>query len=546
MKYYNYISILLFVSFSALTSCTQDDNMGNEASSTQNFLISVSDTGFESDNTTRATENNYSTIFVNGDAIGIFAVRNGAIVSNINNVKCTMQDGAWEMETNIEYKESEFKKMSFYAYYPYNGTFNSDTDFDASKTLTDGDPFEGYVANWKVDAEQDEANYTKYDLMTSVGKASGQRLKGEVSFVMQHRMALAVLQMPDVVYDFTNTDVTIDDYILPTQAGSFKLNNKIAKPYEQEINSKTYYRFLVNPNKEFTIAGSYITSKEEKTYDHTATLTSGQAKLYKVKNPDTIKQQLSVGDYLCADGSIISKDAAVPENAIGVIFYVGNPQPSVTHADKYVEAKDPLRRDYPECKHGLVLALKNALLGTAEKGRFNTSNKHYYGTWFRTDEKYMNSYVDTERGKNVAPIAGFQGYNNTVLMEVGATMGDDYKAGAGNALTALENYRTENATPTTSTGWYFPSDFDLITVKQVVATVNSSIEKANGTVLVINDGATEGGSFYWSNTERNNEWLWANTMGSGSDASGPAESGSLTAKRYASNNDGFFRMMLAF
>lgn len=546
MKYYNYISILLFVSFSALTSCTQDDNMGNEANSTQNFQISVSDTGFESDNATRATENNYSTIFANGDAIGIFAVRNGAIVSNINNVKCTMQDGAWEMETNIEYKESEFKKMSFYAYYPYNGTFNSDTDFDASKTLTDGDPFEGCVANWKVDAEQDEANYTKYDLMTSVGKASGQRLKGEVSFVMQHRMALAVLQMPDVVYDFTNTDVTIDDYILPTQAGSFKLNNKIAKPYEQEINSKTYYRFLVNPNKEFTIAGSYITSKEEKTYDHTATLTSGQAKLYKIKNPDTIKQQLSVGDYLCADGSIISKDAAVPENAIGVIFYVGNPQPSVTHADKYVEAKDPLRRDYPECKHGLVLALKNALLGTAEKGRFNTSNKHYYGTWFRTDEKYMNSYVDTERGKNVAPIAGFQGYNNTVLMEVGATMGDDYKAGAGNALTALENYRTENATPTTSTGWYFPSDFDLITVKQVVATVNSSIEKANGTVLVINDGATEGGSFYWSNTERNNEWLWANTMGSGSDASGPAESGSLTAKRYASNNDGFFRMMLAF
>lgn len=546
MKYYNYISILLFVSFSALTSCTQDDNMDNEASSTQNFQISVSDTGFESDNTTRATENNYSTIFVNGDAIGIFAVRNGAIVSNINNIKCTMQDGAWEMETNIEYKESEFKKMSFYAYYPYNDTFNSDTDFDASKTLTDGDPFEGYVANWKVDAEQDEANYTKYDLMTSVGKASGQRLKGEVSFVMQHRMALAVLQMPDVVYDFTNTDVTIDDYILPTQAGSFKLNNKIAKPYEQEINSKTYYRFLVNPNKEFTIAGSYITSKEEKTYDHTATLTSGQAKLYKVKNPDTIKQQLSVGDYLCADGSIISKDAAVPENAIGVIFYVGNPQPSVTHADKYAEAKDPLRRDYPECKHGLVLALKNALLGTEEKGRFNTSNKHYYGTWFRTDEKYMNSYVDTERGKNVAPIAGFQGYNNTVLMEVGATMGDDYKAGAGNALTALENYRIENATPTTSTGWYFPSDFDLITVKQVVTTVNSSIEKANGTVLVINDGATEGGSFYWSNTERNNEWLWVNTMGSGGDASGPAESGSLTAKRYASNNDGFFRMMLAF
>ena len=108
----------------------------------QGFQISVSDTGFKTDNATRATENNYSTVFTNGDAIGIFAVRNGGIVSNINNVKCTMQDGSWEMDTNIEYKESEFKKMSFYAYYPYSETFDSDTDFDASKTLTDGDPFE--------------------------------------------------------------------------------------------------------------------------------------------------------------------------------------------------------------------------------------------------------------------------------------------------------------------------------------------------------------------------------------------------------------------
>lgn len=169
MKYYNYISILLFVSFSALTSCTQDDNMGNEEGFAQNFLISVSDTGFESDYTTRATENNYSTIFANGDAIGIFAVKNGKIVSDINNLKCTMQDGAWEMETNIEYKESEFSKMSFYAYYPYTETFNSDTDFDAAKVLTAGDPFEKYVANWIVDVKQDETNYTKYDL--KIGRA---------------------------------------------------------------------------------------------------------------------------------------------------------------------------------------------------------------------------------------------------------------------------------------------------------------------------------------------------------------------------------------
>lgn len=536
MKHYNYIFTLLLVGFATLTSCTQDDNIGNEGNPMQGFQVSVSDTGFKTNNATRATENNYSTIFTNGDAIGIFAVRNGEIVSNINNVKCTMQDGAWEMDTNIEYKESEFKKMSFYAYYPYNALFDSNTDFDESKTLTDGDPFEGYVANWRIEADQNEANYTKYDLMTSVGKASGQRLKGEISFVMQHRMALAVLQMPEVIYNFTNTEVTIADYVLPTQASSFKLNNKAARPYEQEINSKTYYRFLVNPNEEFSIEGSYIAGKEEKTYDHTATLTSGQAKLYKVKNPEAIKHQLSVGDYLCEDGSIVSKSAEAPENAIGVVFYVGNPQPSVTHAGTYTEAKDPLRRDYPECKHGLVLALKNALVNDVEKEKFSTANKNNYSDWYWNDEKYLNGYI-SPASKDV--IAGFQGYNNTVLMEVGVTMGDGSQKGAGNAFTALENYRTEYATPKVTTSWYFPSVSDLIAVKQAVATLNTSINKANGTELVIND-STGSEDFYWSNTERNNEWMWVNTMGSG------YENGAVAFKRCTADVNGFFRMMLAF
>ena len=44
-------------------------------------------------NKTRATESDYSTKFVEGDAIGVFAVRNEAIVGEINNRKFTMQDG---------------------------------------------------------------------------------------------------------------------------------------------------------------------------------------------------------------------------------------------------------------------------------------------------------------------------------------------------------------------------------------------------------------------------------------------------------------------
>ena len=533
MKYYNYISILLFVSFSALTSCTQDDDMGNEAGSTQNFQISVSDTGFKSDNATRATENNYSTIFANGDAIGIFAVRNGAIVSNINNVKCTMQDGSWEMETNIEYQESEFKKMSFYAYYPYNDTFNSDTDFDASKTLTDGDPFEGYVANWKVDAKQDEANYTQYDLMTSIGKASGQRLKGEVSFAMQHRMALAVLQMPEVVYNFTNTDVAIDDYVLPTQAGTFKLNNQVANPYEQEIGSKTYYRFLVNPNKEFTIEGTYI-AKDEKGYDHTATLTSGQAKLYKVKNPDPIKQTLSVGDYFCADGSIITKDIqTVPENIIGIVFYVGNPQPSVTHSSTYTENVDALHRDYPECKHGLVVALNNVIKDEIEANKFGDAKKSF-GGWFTTDPDWKDKFIGTE---TKASISGFMGYNNTTLMEMSWPLGDSYQGACKFAWPYTEYYRNQVLVPEHTSKWFIPSVEELNEIAKVVSIVNTSLKSVtNGQAFESNDGAIKNGIFYWATTERNTDWVWGHKISSGSDI----------AQRQSGDYMGYYRMMIAF
>lgn len=525
MKYYNYIFMLLFVGLAALTSCTQDDNIGNEGNPMQSFQIFVTDTGFDTGNATRAIENEYSTIFANGDAIGIFAVRNGSIVSDINNVKCTMVDGVWVMDAYIEYKESEFNTMSFYAYYPYSETFNSDTDFEASKTLTDGDPFEGYVANWRVEANQNETNYTKYDLMTSVGKASGQRLKGEVSFIMQHRMALAVLQMPELVYNFTNTDVTINDYALPTQAGTFRLNNQTATPYEQEIGSNTYYRFLVNPNREFTIAGSYIAGKEEKTYDHTATLTSGQAKLYRVKNPDPIRQLLSVGDYLCADGSIVTRDAAVPDNAVGVVFYVGNPQPSVTNSDRVTAENDALLRDYPSAVHGLVMALDN----TQESGINMGGTALYHG--------FAEHYIGCNTGNGTLPTVTFPGclgYNNTRLLSLFCEGG--MPSGCTVAYSQITNYNTTVSVPTTASPWYLPNMQELNSIRDNMTVLNTAIGNIGGTQMEAYEATANG--FYWSSNERNNNTQWIHRMQS--DITGS------WIRRDSGSSTGYYRLVLAF
>ena len=110
---------MLLLGVVSLASCSQDDGIEGENMGTlQGFQISVSEDGFQAVNApgTRATENNYTTKFSEGDMIGIFAVKGENIVEDINNRQFTYQDGEWVLtdgEDAIEYKGSEFSKMSF-------------------------------------------------------------------------------------------------------------------------------------------------------------------------------------------------------------------------------------------------------------------------------------------------------------------------------------------------------------------------------------------------------------------------------------------------
>ena len=61
----------------------------------------------------------------------------------------TLDDGGDE----IEYKGSEFQRIHVYAYYPYD----PNVTFEPAKT----NPFETYVNNWKVGADQSEGECTK-------------------------------------------------------------------------------------------------------------------------------------------------------------------------------------------------------------------------------------------------------------------------------------------------------------------------------------------------------------------------------------------------
>ena len=399
MKIYNYISMLFLAGAAIVASCSQNEELtGETPDSLQGFQISVSDEGFmDESGKTRATENGYTTRFSNGDAIGIFAVRGETVVEDIKNRKFTLTDGYWELTDGgdpIEYKGSQFQRMTFYAYYPYN----ANVTFDPTKV----DPFETYVNNWKIGSEQNEGNYTQYDLMTSTGSVQGDRLKGQIAFTMQHRMALAVVKMPNLTYSFTNGG--IDDYLLPLTAGSFTVNNTQATPYYQE--STDTYRVLVNPKKEFSIKGTY-SGVSEMEYEAKGTLEGGTAKMYTIEDKSKINHTLQVGDYFCADGKIVSVDAeTVPENVIGIVCYVGNSQPSVTHTELYSAEVDALRRDFPACTHGIVLSIKNSVVKDSEQNdvalkMFHSSKSGYYSDWFTSDENWANKFVGCNTEKDV-------------------------------------------------------------------------------------------------------------------------------------------------
>ena len=522
MKVYNYISMLFLAGAAIVASCSQNEELtGETPDSLQGFQISVSDEGFmDESGKTRATENGYTTRFSNGDAIGIFAVRGETVVEDIKNRKFTLTDGYWELTDGgdpIEYKGSQFQRMTFYAYYPYN----ANVTFDPTKV----DPFETYVNNWKIGSEQTEGNYTQYDLMTSTGSVQGDRLKGQIAFTMQHRMALAVVKMPSLTYSFTNGG--IDDYLLPLTAGSFTVNNTQATPYYQE--STDTYRFLVNPNKEFSIKGTY-TGVSEMEYEAKGTLEGGTAKMYTIEDKSKINHTLQVGDYFCADGKIVSVDAeTVPESVIGIVCYVGNIQPSVTH-EAYTETQDALRRDHPGCTHGLVVAMNYAEYNDSKTSVFSPQSRDYfYGNWFNSDDdwtgKFINTDTKTTDAEGVAALP-FLGYNHTELMINSPSWENACQAG----VNFVQAYRTKVVAPNITSDWFLASLKELDLLFRLKSTINARLKAVGGDELLE-------GSRHWSNAERtgNAQIVYQHNF----------STGVINDKR-RNEGAGYFRMMLAF
>lgn len=232
-----------------------------------------------------------------------------------------------------------------------------------------------------------------------------------------------------------------------------------------------------------------------------ATITAKAGNVTKTCNIKVVKA-MAVGDFYYSDGTSSSALNSA-KNVIGVIFWLGDPT-----------ADDPtLKKDHPECTHGLVVALNNS-----EPVVWQTDHASYNGLvndWIKSNATEYTEIasawqVDTRRNK-------IAGYNNTKAIEAfnAAQANSEWPV---SAVATTVSYRTKVAAPEATSGWFLPGikeltllvnsehDGDVFDFNNVAAdkkglnkaTINKSLAKINGASLI---GDANWGYELWSSTE---------------------------------------------
>ena len=466
------------------------------------LAITVTDGGYAStDKTaTRATENGYRTEFTDGDACGLYIVRGGTVV--YDNVKLSAIAGTdgltWHPSEDVSLAGG-LSGEQYFLYYPYKENMKGKTN--ASATDANGF-FDPLVSGWQPEADQSTYTaYTTSDLMTATGTASKNGNKLTLSFSMTHRMALAVIEMPKTVYQFT--DSSIPDYIVELSTPDFSGE---AKPCG---NGENTYRYLVNPNSsDPTLTGSYADGKVENVFDVTmGNMDAGSYKTYKVDGGTLIENyKLQIGDYFCKDNDdnwYIIPQAATPDgNVIGIVFHAGQHEK---------DGSDYSESGIGQAKcHGYVVALTDVNNDDSDRLRWEWGPAKQYdqivGVSSSTDDwnGYSNSlkfheFVNDNNGwdmKHFPAALACETYGNRTTDQ------------NGNPATGKYDWQEPLAAPHNSSGWFLPSCGQLKYLYQNGSLLSSRMTDVKNSTRADYKNKIkwfytilDSGWFYWSSTE---------------------------------------------
>lgn len=353
------LSCMVLAIAAITTGCTQNEELETPTPSNDGDVLNVVATANDfvsSDPTSRVSEANYTTTFEEGDAIGVFVVRDGEAV--VSNMKMTLDtDGTtWAGENGA--KLYYYKDADYIAYSPYTEGLSVTSETEIVDYFTT--KLEGTTGQSTL------AEYQAADLMTASVKAADVQRGQDISFSFTHKMSMIEIKVPIRAYKTRGENPY--EYSAPlglkvtmaeaSAAGKeFSLctfGQKTTGEAGSEV-TKGIYRCIVAPSETtLNVEGEFQDGSVPVYFPATGeTVLSVTPEAGKYKGIDvnytyqnyTATRDLQVGDYYYADGSICPGDMEnIPSNGcVGVIFSV-----ETSATDQSLK-----------WSHGYVIALKN-------------------------------------------------------------------------------------------------------------------------------------------------------------------------------------------
>ncbi len=505
-----YLSFFYILSAVSLCGCSNEDEP--IVATTDGTLLTViaCAEGFASTDSTaqtRASESDYTTTFVKGDQIGVFAVKNGSIITGCKNVPCTYDGTTW---SGTVY---ECTGATYFAYYPYDENLETSGITSASDIVA--------AFNTTVSTATDQSTYTKYtacDLMTATAASptSGKTL----TFTFTHQMSLIEISLPEQKCKSTD-DANAYEYFTPALGATFSLtqsNSGSTMSIQPCPMGNGIYRYIVPAGTSgVTVSGEFNTA-DSKTIEYTKSslsLSVGNYKRLKVTyngSNNAVVRALAVGDYYYSDGSICPGDASYPpsEDCLGIVYWLGD-----IKSDNY----GLLDTRFPNGTHGLVISLW-------EMPDPDNAGGEPKMTWTYGGYEYVNNWLGSATWSGTVSRPGsfssiqvtdkMQGYANTVALEEYNKYVENTGSGKNQNLRVkpikgLAAFQTAHPAPVSSSGWYWPSVCEL---KQVCWGQGVTSQSTSGKSMLNPQigkvgGTTFGLDYYWSSTERSNYSLAA-------------------------------------
>ena len=466
------------------------------------LTITVSDGGMYATGQTRAQERGYSTVFTEGDRIGLYVVKDGTL--EVKNLCLTLQGGKWTLPAGASQLLYSPDK-SYHAYYPYQ----KDNYMNGKVLPGDEDFFKSVVQLWFVNPDQSTyAQYTASDLMTARGVYNNHTL----SFAMEHRMSLLILQVPVTKYTYIEK---IDGQEI----------SKSYYRYTAVINKNVYWlenpctaRLLVNTNTPTASDPGpyeYYYKGNRKTFYFDYSQLKLQPGKYSVHTLDDSKvtevfRPLKAGDYYMQDGSILPGVEDVKpfrdelrKSCLGVVFWVGEIEGQHWTQTGSKEGDRLLMRDHPECVHGMVVAMNDTSSQEVKWATGKGATENIY-EWAK---KSFNEFTTGEQAdwEEIQESDIAFGYYRSRLMALYGSRNSDTTFPV---YDAIATYATTYPAPAGSSGWFLPGSYELATLcfgvptnfagdytqlNMLKKTINPQIDKAVGDKLI---------GKYWSG----NEW----------------------------------------